>query len=173
MSQQSVGPHVFISHKSRDKNAAMALKQILLRSCSDLHVFVSSDAHDMPNGHEWRAEIHRNLEAAHWLILLYTDPTDNWDWCLYECGYHASRIRTGEPMSRKLTVLCPQGITPPAPLTEWQLTQSDLRAIDTLLQELGHCIRTDVTKLDDAKRMKLAREIKSLVDNLHVSYSQS
>ena len=43
---------------------------------------------DIPAGVEWRREIRSVLGKSHALVLLFTAPSKNWDWCLYETGLY-------------------------------------------------------------------------------------
>ena len=37
-------------------------------------------------GRAYRPHIVNELKSANWLILLFPDPSDDWDWCLFETG---------------------------------------------------------------------------------------
>jgi hypothetical protein len=82
----------------------------------NLKVFVSSA---LPWGEEWDRAVHEAAQQADWLILLYTDPSVAWDWCLYETGYFAAhKDKTVPP--KKLVVLHSPGVDVPGPLSRWQ-----------------------------------------------------
>ena len=113
---------VFISHKNKDKKAARTLQEILAGGCPKVEFFLSSDAKSLPGGKPWWQEIHAALDRADWLLLIYTTPSDNWDWCVYEAGYFAGRRQATNTHS--LVVMHPPGVVPPAPLTAWQSVQA-------------------------------------------------
>jgi hypothetical protein len=124
---------VFISHKAKDSAAAQSIKRLLLRRAKDdrVIVFLSSDAEDIRGGTLWRESIHKNLREADRLVLLYTDPTDRWDWCLYECGYFLGI----HPGADTLTVLTPLGVVPPAPLQERHYVKPQAPSISAWLEK--------------------------------------
>jgi len=175
--QQNETTHVFISHKSKDKDAALKLKDLLTSSINGLQVFASCDAADLRVGEEWNSKIHEELTRAYWMILLYTDPSDNWDWCLYECGYHALKIHKQEldppadGKCYKMTVLCPEGVTPPAPLTRWQFAGAHAELLETLLTDLQSAFGEGGRSLSVQQRHHIASEISNLVQSLNVTYS--
>jgi hypothetical protein len=118
---------IFISHKAKDKEAAQKLKDILGQRCTKVELFLSSDAKSLQGGKPWWDEIHNALDAAHWLIMIYTNPSENWDWCVYEAGYFAGR--QGVDRAKSLVVLHPLGVVPPAPLAHWQSVPADFAAL--------------------------------------------
>jgi hypothetical protein len=128
--------HVFISHKERDKELARRIKGLLLQRGKPgrLRVFASSDAGDLP-GTQWFPFIHRELAQAHSLILLYTDPRQVWDWCLYEAGYFAGRFGDVSDVNN-LFVLHPRRVPRPAPLQQWHSVVADETVIDGVLEKL-------------------------------------
>jgi len=175
--QQNETTHVFISHKSKDKDAALKLKDLLTSAINGLQVFASCDAADLRVGEEWNTKIHEALTRAYWMILLYTDPSDNWDWCLYECGFHALKIHNQEldppadGKRYKMTVLCPEGVTPPAPLTRWQFAGAHTESLETLLTDLQSAFGEGGRSLSERQTHHIASEISSVVQNLNVTYS--
>ena len=103
---------VFISHKSRDKYAATVIDGILRKAGgANLKVFLSER---IEPGVEWSNEIWEKVKKADWLILLYTDPSDEWDWCLFEAGFFAGGGKTG------LICLHTKDVIQPKPLQQWQ-----------------------------------------------------
>lgn len=80
---------VFVSHKQDDHALAKTVKTTLERLCgSSIYCFVSGS--DIAAGSDWNAEIRSQLAKSHLLILLFTEPSRNWDWCLYEAGLFTS-----------------------------------------------------------------------------------
>ena len=58
------------------------------------------------------------MRASEVLIFLYTDPSFDWDWCLFECGFFAG---LPDLDGRKRRLLClNSGIGRPSPLDCWQ-----------------------------------------------------
>jgi hypothetical protein len=79
---------VFISHKHEDHALAVEVKKALegLARPNLIDCFVSGI--DITAGMDWRREIRSVLARSHLLVLLYTTPSKNWDWCLYETGLY-------------------------------------------------------------------------------------
>src|SRR5882672_2164334 len=83
--------HNFLSHKlSSDTLAARQFISHLTTYSQDQIEVVSSA--EFPRGEEWEPKIRAALDTADWLILLFTDAEENWDWCLYETGYFRARM---------------------------------------------------------------------------------
>src|ERR1700694_683687 len=79
---------VFISHKHEDHALAVEVKKALegLARPKLIDCFVSGT--DITAGMDWRREIRSVLARSHLLVLLFTAPSKNWDWCLYETGLY-------------------------------------------------------------------------------------
>jgi hypothetical protein len=75
---------IFISHKHEDHALAMAVHQALESLSGLVECFVSGV--DIAAGSDWNREIRAQLNHSHLLVLLFTQPTQTWDWCLYETG---------------------------------------------------------------------------------------
>jgi hypothetical protein len=79
---------VFVSHKHDDHALAETVKTTLESLSGRIDCFVFGS--DLSAGSDWNAEIRAQLAASHLLILLFTEPSRNWDWCLYEAGLFSS-----------------------------------------------------------------------------------
>src|SRR4029453_18836856 len=55
-----------------------------------------------PVGIDWREKVDRELENTDWLILLYTSKNQDWSFCMNECGYFQSQMRS-HPNKRLIT----------------------------------------------------------------------
>jgi TIR domain len=75
---------IFISHKHEDHALAVATHEALESLSSAIECFVSGV--DIAAGADWNREIRSHLARSHLLVLLFTQPTQTWDWCLYETG---------------------------------------------------------------------------------------
>ena len=78
---------VFISHKHDDHVLAMAVHGALESLSPRIECFVSGA--DISAGADWNREIKTQLVGSHMLVLLFTWPSSNWDWCLFETGLFA------------------------------------------------------------------------------------
>lgn len=120
----------FLSHKAKDKMKAEALKRLLTTSGGGkLELFLSST--DIKGGEVWRSSIWENMKKSNFLILLYLNPDDDWDWCLFETGYFRG--------TNKGPVFCihPQRSTVPAPLEDLQNVEAKPKIIkETFLKPL-------------------------------------
>lgn len=112
--------HVFVSHKSDDKDLAILVADELCKLAPDLiECWVSGQA--LTAGVDWDREIKKQLAQSHLLILLFTTPHHTWDWCLYEVGLFV-RFDDDDVVS----VAClfdPDGL-PPAPLNQVQCVRA-------------------------------------------------
>ena len=77
---------LFISHKHDDHKLAKAIKESLgaLPTEPEIECFVSGV--DIAAGTDWNRTIKQELARSHLLLLLFTNPSLDWDWCLYEAG---------------------------------------------------------------------------------------
>lgn len=113
--KQTQGLRIFISHKGKDKIAAEKITDALeLYGATNLKIFISER---ISPGVHWAAEIYDNLKQTDWLLLLYTDPSEEWDWCLFEAGFFAASIVDPK---RRLICLHTLDDPPPMPLRGWQ-----------------------------------------------------
>ncbi len=129
---QSQALKIFISHKGKDKIAAERIRETLsLYGAKNLEIFVSER---ISPGVRWADEIWDNLKKADWLLLLYTDPSDEWDWCLFEAGFFAALIQ--DPR-RRLICLHTLNDPPPMPLQGWQTVPvTDEMKMELFLKDL-------------------------------------
>ena len=108
---------VFISHKQDDHALAVEVKKAMegLASPGLINCFVSGI--DITAGMDWRREIRSVLAKSHLLVLLFTAPSKNWDWCLYETGLY-TRFDKAEVES--VVCLFSPGQAAPSPLADVQ-----------------------------------------------------
>ena len=74
---------VFFSHKVEDKFVTKSLMELLDRNTENVDYFVSEN---IEKGIPWRQAIAQRLTACSFLVLVFTDPKEDWGWCLYETG---------------------------------------------------------------------------------------
>jgi hypothetical protein len=127
---------VFISHKHEDHALAVAVK----RAFEDLNpgridCFVSGV--DITAGMDWRREIRSVLGQSHLLVLLFTAPSKNWDWCLYEAGLYT---RFERPVASSVVCLFNPADASPSPLADLQGVPADTEPVRAFLELL--CRRT-------------------------------
>jgi hypothetical protein len=132
---------IFLSHKQKSATIAETIKEELESYGADrLDIFLSEG---ISYGEDWSKQIHQELRTADWLFLLYTEPTADYDWCLYEAGFFAARL------DRRLICLYSSGLEPPGPLKRWQAVRGIKKDWEKLLKELyGDPPRPGVTPLN-------------------------
>lgn len=78
---------VFFSYKKKDERTAKAIVKILRTyAAGKLEIAYQADFTEEIAGKQWREKIREEVCNANWFILLLPDPSDDWDWCLYETG---------------------------------------------------------------------------------------
>jgi hypothetical protein len=120
---------IFISHKHDDHDFAVKLAMSLDGLSARISCFVSGA--NLAAGSDWNAEIRSQLLASHLLILLFTEPSKNWDWCLYEAGLFTS-------LGEEHSVVCmyrAQGESP-RPLSALQGVPVEPIAVQRFLSQL-------------------------------------
>ena len=143
---------VFISHKHEDHALAAEVKTAIESLNPKLiDCFVSGV--DIPAGVDWRREIRSVLAQSHALLLLFTAPSKNWDWCLYETGLYT---RFDRSEARAVVCLFSSGGVSPSPLADVQGVPADASKVRAFLDSL--CRRTWEVS-DDWRRGALAPEI--------------
>ena len=121
---------VFISHKHDDHALALVVKNAMegLGSPGLINCFVSDI--DITAGMDWRRAIRSALARSHLLVLLFTTPSKNWDWCLYETGLY-----TRFDMTEVGSVVClfNAGQASPSPLADLQGVPADTDKVRAFL----------------------------------------
>ena len=90
---------------------------------------------------------------SHALVLLFTAPSKNWDWCLYETGLYT---RFDRSEARAVVCLFSAGGASPSPLADVQGVPAEASKVRAFLDAL--CRRTWEVS-DDWRRGALAPEI--------------
>jgi hypothetical protein len=119
MSEPSTTPSnlIFVSHKSTDGDLAKDIVKLLRSQMNNVEFFMSEE---IEKGDEWRAKIETALEQAAVLLLVYTDATYDWSWCLYEALLFDELVRRRDPENRKLYCIHFPGSPPAGPLQNFQ-----------------------------------------------------
>ena len=145
---------VFISHKHEDHALACKVKNVMQGLKPELiDCFVSGI--DITAGMDWRREIRSVLAKSHLLVLLFTSPSKNWDWCLFETGLYTRFDRTEV---HSVICLFSPGEASPSPLADLQGVPATADKVRAFLDSL--CRRTWEIS-DDWRRGALAPEIAS------------
>ncbi len=161
---------IFISHKHEDELAASGIKDILKNfddeNSEKLKFFLSEE---IPGGANWYQWIKSRLVESNLLLLLFTDVTKSWDWCLYEAGLFD---RLDDNHHRRVICLHSSTATPPDPLQHLQAFPALPGKLRTFVEQLF--VKTDLTQLEEPIAPWLAKapeqvegaaqEIASLID---------
>jgi hypothetical protein len=90
-------------------------------------------------GDIWRKEIERKLREANCLLLLYTDSSYDWTWCMYEAILYDELVSKPDPENRRLYCIHYPGSPPPDPLQKFQTVKS---TSDDISKWLAHFYKT-------------------------------
>ena len=126
------GYFLFFSHKVNDEAVTLLLID-LLQSCTENIGFFISEK--ITTGDDWRQAIADNLSRANHLVLVFTDPHENWGWCLYKSGFFDALKEVSKPDSR---ICClHHAATPrPSPLSHLQSIPAKRRNVEDWLLKI-------------------------------------
>lgn len=154
LAANAVERKLFISHKAKDERAALCFERMLKKKCGNtLNILLSEK---IKPGVLWHPKILQDLSEADTLILLYTDPSDEWDWCLFEAGFFAGKKTSVHPL-----ICIHSTAEAPSPLRQWQtICISDTEKMVELLKNLIQPHNEAVADDDE--------ELKTLADELRL-----
>lgn len=137
--------NIFISHKSEDSTMAIQIKEILEGFDDDknpiMEFFLSEQ---IPGGLNWYEWIRSKLKKSNLLILLFTDPALDWDWCLYEAGLFD---RMDDISYHRIICLHNPETEPPDPLKHLQAYPANPNEMAKFITQLF--TTTELTSLDE------------------------
>lgn len=109
---------VFISHRTKDKHVAHSTKKLLAQHTANVEYFVSEE---IEKGEKWRKTIMQQLHHSRFLLLVFTDPDENWNWCLYETAFFDALTQLANTIqNRRIYCLHHPEIEPPKPIADLQ-----------------------------------------------------
>ena len=162
---------IFISHKAVDfataEKVSAALKGLAGTKARgrnpEIKIFLSEE---IPYGDDWLKCLHEELERADVLVLIYTDPDENWSWCMYEVGYFASThdfekrgsSRERQASERRIYCLHHPSLPPPPPLERLQVVKADTYRVRRFVEDF---IKEAKVAQDPAK---IAEAVKNITD---------
>lgn len=96
---------IFISHKlgEFERKARKIAGALALFGGQNVTINYSGN---FERGVEWEPKIREGLTKARWLILLYTGPNVDWDWCLYETGFFRALMEGGKSGISERRLIC-------------------------------------------------------------------
>ena len=139
--------NIFISHRAEDAALAKSIKKIMEVYAPGRLVFHISE--EMPKGADWYKWIKDRLVESRMLLLLFTDNTAAWDWCLYEAGLFTQ----WDDDTRRIICLHTSR-QPPAPLKHLQSVPALAEEISLFLRQL--LVETELTGLESPLNATLA-----------------
>jgi hypothetical protein len=88
-------------------------------------------------GEKWRSKVEEELDTADWLIYLHTDPDEDWQFCLFECGYFLGKQRDDDKDRLLITFCRRQDQITPA-LKEFNALVINENQVSTLFKQIYH-----------------------------------
>src|SRR5262245_21355811 len=122
---------IFVRHKFKNHALAMAVKQALEGITPKIECFVSGV--DISAGTDWHRWIKESLAQSHLLILLFTKPTAQWDWCLFETGLF---VRPDQDEVSAVACLYDPATATPDPLANLQGVPATVAGVSRFLGAL-------------------------------------
>jgi TIR domain len=138
---------IFISHRAEDAALAKSIKKMMEVLAAGRLLFHISE--EMPKGTDWYKWIKDRLVESRMLLLLFTDNTAAWDWCLYEAGLFTQ----WDDDTRRIICLHTSR-QPPAPLNHLQSVPALGEEISLFLRQL--LVETELTGLESPLNATLA-----------------
>jgi hypothetical protein len=147
---------VFVSHRVNDGGVTKALTDLLDRHTKTVKFIISEN---FEKGKAWRQEIANALHQANFLVLVFTDPDEDWGWCLYESGFFDALSQVSRSSGKLIWCLHHASTPPPSPLAGLQgIDASKAEDVEKWLKQLfKHTDQLEGPFRDDIP--KLATEI--------------
>ena len=123
---------IFFSHRHRDEPVTKDIISILHRHTENVRCFISEH---IERGAKWRSAIAEQLKLSGFLVLVFTDPEEDWGWCLYETGFFDALSQLpGE--TRRIYCLHHPSTTPPTPIADLQTIPATVQNVRQWIEEL-------------------------------------
>jgi hypothetical protein len=139
---------VFFSHKVEDQKVTHAIIDLIDRHTERVRCFMSKN---IEKGTNWRQTIAEQLTLSSFLVLVFTDPNEDWAWCLYETGFFDALTRIPNTMhTRRIYCLHHASNPPPSPIADLQTVPAKIEDVSQWLKELfNHTLQTKEVFRDD------------------------
>ncbi|HJU19742.1 MAG TPA: toll/interleukin-1 receptor domain-containing protein [Stellaceae bacterium] len=147
---------VFVSHKDEDSEIAATVVAALKKLFEPHQIIDCFLSERMSHGQDWLEELHEQLHSAKYLLLIFTDPKEDWSWCMYEAGYfdalrylkQKDQLKSSAyAHSRKIFCLHHADLPAPGPLAHLQATKATRERVKqfviTLIKESGADIKEE------------------------------
>jgi hypothetical protein len=126
---------VFVSHKMPTDTALAEAIANRLRKHSAGKVN-AVHAGMFRSGEKWRDRVETEIRTSDWLIFIHTDPDDDWQFCLFECGLFQAVPQAPNRPKRRLITFCRTPGQINSSLRAFNAVQANLEGIRKLLKEL-------------------------------------
>ncbi|MFZ0241053.1 MAG: TIR domain-containing protein [Desulfobacterales bacterium] len=122
---------VFFSYKKKDECAAKAVVKLLRENSAEkLRIAYQADITKNIVGQEWRTWIHTNVRQSNWFVLLLPDPSEDWDWCLFETGLFEAQRTSAD----RLICLHHPETSIPDPIKDYHAVKADSGEVEEFLR---------------------------------------
>jgi predicted transcriptional regulator len=169
----SEDPLVFVSHKHSDRKIAETIGRFIKERTAGavrIHLSSSPDFEGPRLGKQLNEELKRALGAAEAVILVFTSETEDWSYCMWECGV-ATNVTDPHPAS-VVVVQC--GADEPKPFADQlRVDARNLDSVQTFVKTL--LTSTDLFGRRDAPVTRFAAEgaeVKEFAAELHAKLSE-
>jgi hypothetical protein len=125
---------IFVSHKHGDAALARVVAEQIEGLSPVFECWVSGD--DIASGTDWNRSIITALARSHLLVLIFTVPERNWDWCLYEAGLFTRFSDATDDDVRSVVPIFDPEVGPPRPLASIQGAAGEPEALGRFLTTL-------------------------------------
>lgn len=157
--------NIFFSFIHEDEEIAKSVRDELLDYCSGVKIYLSKS---MTPGEELSKWIDEYIAKATLLFLFYIEPSNTWDWCLYEAGLFTG-IAKENKNQRKVICLHSEKVKAPAPMRLLKTVDTSSKSLIDFLTSLYK--DTDITGLEkplnpdiqESKIKGLAEKIRKLI----------
>ena len=126
--------NIFFSHKVKDEPVTRNIIDLLHRHTDNVQCFISED---IEKGKNWRDEIAQHLKLSSLLVLIFTDPEEDWGWCLYETGFFDALTQIPDAtQGRRIYCLHNTSAAPPSPIANLQTIAAEPEDVSRWLRGL-------------------------------------
>ena len=125
---------IFVSHKHGDAALAKVVGEQIEGLSPMFECWISGE--DISSGTDWSRSIITALSRSHLLVLIFTVPERNWDWCLYEAGLFTRFGEAADDEVRSVVPIFDPEAGPPRPLAAIQGAAGEPEALGRFLTTL-------------------------------------
>ena len=122
---------VFFSHKVNNSGVTKSVIELLDGHTENVSFPISEQ---IEKGTPWRKAIAELLNRANFLVLVFTDPNEDWGWCLYESGFFDALSQSES--RRRIWCLHNASTAPPSPIADLQSVPAKKPDVEQWLTEL-------------------------------------